>query len=278
MRKPPYLSNKKWNKKFQKNVKKFQNLANPVTEDRINKLSEDSLVDNSLGTRLLQKCTLFFLCLLSFMRKTVSYILVKFTQIITGMNNHKAQETTTMPIIEVRLGDLEKTLKEYVERIESLQQQVAEHTERIVKLTDQQKPSSTELFSKSSQFQMAQFPTPSAQSVVPLPASVTSFSSVAPPPPPPPPPPMGLLSVQNQLVIRKPSTVKKPSQKPQMLIPAISLEDIISVKLKKTPFAQRNERVSTVHLIVCIINCLTITFFIVSSVDNNIERVTPNIT
>ena len=276
MRKPPYLSNKKWNKKFQKNVKKFQNLANPVTEDRINKLSEDSLVDNSLGTRLLQKCTLFFLCLLSFMRKTVSYILVKFTQIITGMNNHKAQETTTMPIIEVRLGDLEKTLKEYVERIESLQQQVAEHTERIVKLTDQQKPSSTELFSKSSQFQMAQFPTPSAQSVVPLPASVTSFSSVA--PPPPPPPPMGLLSVQNQLVIRKPSTVKKPSQKPQMIRPAISLEDIISVKLKKTPFAQRNERVSTVHLIVCIINCLTITFFIVSSVDNNIERVTPNIT
>ena len=30
------------------------------------------------------------------------------------INNHKAQETTTMPILEVRLGDLDKTLKEYM--------------------------------------------------------------------------------------------------------------------------------------------------------------------
>jgi hypothetical protein len=57
------------------------------------------------------------------------------------------------------------------------------------------------------------------------------------------------LGVKNQLVLKNTSAVRKPSQKPQTMRPAISLEDIISVKLKKTPFAQRNERVSIVNLI-----------------------------
>ena len=253
MRKPPYLTNKEWNKKLKKNKKTLRNLVNPSNVDRINKPSGLRDDHSILGTSLLRKCTLF-LYLLSFVKKAFSYIILKLALIINGMNNHRAQETTTIINLEVRLDNLEKTLKEYVEEIQSLRLQVVEHTGRLENLTDQLKATNMGFLLNDSKLQMAEIPSSS------VPAPVPFSASVAPPPPPPPPPPsssspspFGALGVKNQLIIKNSSTaVKKPSQKSQTMRPAISLEDIISVKLKKTPFAQRNERVGIVHLISCI--------------------------
>jgi FtsZ-binding cell division protein ZapB len=245
MRKPPYLSNKKWNKKFQKNVKKFQNLVHPSNEDRIKKPS-GLLVDHLIsGTTLLKKCTVF-LSLLSFVKEAFSYVFVKFIQII---NDCRAQEITIVKDLEVRLEKLEKKLKENVEEIQSLRLQVAEHTERLEKLNNEEKTTNMGFLLDKSKLQLADIPTSSIQLPVLPPAPVPFSTSPAPPPPPPPPPPFGALGVKNQLVLKNTSAVRKPSQKPQTMRPAISLEDIISVKLKKTPFAQRNERVSIVNLI-----------------------------
>ena len=217
MGKPSHLiSNKKWNKKFQKNVRKFQTLANMSNGTRINK--SDSVVTKWA----------FLQCILSCIRwipQAISHIFVKLFSSVTKSGNQKAIENDTTSHLETRVSKLEKTLEEYAGRIKSLQKEVEDSKMR--KFGDS----------------CDQPPPPLVQLSVPPPALVC-LPAAPPPPPPPPPPPAGMLSVQNNnLVIKKSSvTVKKPLQK--LMRPAISLEDIISIKLKKTPAIQRAERVN----------------------------------
>lgn len=220
MRKPPYLSSKKWNKKFQKNVKKFENFTYSSNGQKFNGSSHVQ-ANSVLQAGLLKKWVLI-VGLYTFLKEAITNILVKFTSKIRELTMG-SQETATADF-EVRIGNLEETLKVYLKKIKDLELEVSEHSERFKKFGDQHIASNGGLVLSN----------PHVQKSVP-------------PPPPPPPPPGGILCVQNQLGAKKPSTLTKKAQL-QLMRPIISLEDIINVKLKHTPGIQRTDRVSTLHL------------------------------
>ncbi len=242
MGKPPNFSNKKWNKKFQKNVKKFQTLANLSSGSRQNK---SDLGDSDARFGLFKKLA-FLQCFLSFViliPQAISNVLVRLSSSFTTFNNRKTVENLTTHL-ETRVSNLEKTLEEYAGRITALQQEVEDSKMRNHGYSSCKQLESSSQSSVGLNTRIPTFPPPLVQSVaVPSPALVC-FTAVAPPPPPPPPPPAGILSIRNNnLLVRKTSAaVKKPSQK--FMRPTISIEDITSVKLKKTPSIQRGERVS----------------------------------
>ncbi|XP_057378875.1 proline-rich protein 11-like isoform X1 [Daphnia carinata] len=235
MRKPPYLSSKKWNKKFQKNVRKFENFSDPSNGQKLNKSSLTLQADSVSQTGLLKKWVLFIgLC--TFVKEVIANMLIKLTSRITEFINRGFLGGTATVDLETRIENLEETLKEYVKKVQGLELEVAKHSERLAKIGSQQYiASNVELVSG-----------PHIQTSVP-PTAPSFFPSAPPPPPPPPPPlpPLGSLSVQNQLSARKPVALAKKTQI-QLMRPAISLEDIINVKLKRTPCVQRTDKSSRI--------------------------------
>lgn len=218
MGKPAHLSNKRWNKKFQKNVRKFQNIAN---QSRMNNK------DSPVGIARIKQWAIIQ-CFLSFIKVVplaVNQFFTKLTSTFTQMNNNQLKTEIDTASLEARVNSLEKALEEYADRMKTLQQEV-ERTSNQQNL-----------------YGHPHIPPP-PQSLVQSTINLNVPTSF-PPPPPPPPPPMGIFTVQNQLVIKKTSsTVKKPAQKPLLLRPSISVEDIMSVKLKKTPSVSRSEKVN----------------------------------
>lgn len=241
MKKPPYLSSKKWNKKFKKNVKKFQNFSDPSSRQKLNKSLLTIQTDSVSQTGLLKKWVLIIgIC--TFVKDVIANMFVKLTNKVTELINRGSLGGTATVDLETRIENLEETLKEYAKKIQVLELEVAKHSERLAKVGSQQHiATNVELVSG-----------PHIQTSVP-PTAPSLFPSVPPPPPPPPPPPLpppplpplGTMSVQNQLSAKKTATLTKKTQL-QLMRPAISLEDIINVKLKRTPCAQRTDKLSRI--------------------------------
>ena len=240
MAKPNHLSNKKWNKKFQKNVKKFQQLSSVSNEERIGKSAHGS--HNSLTRFGLLKNWAIFEYLLGFIKVVpvaISQIFVKLSSTFSKANHSKTLETDTA-LLEARVNSLEKTLQECAERMKSLQQEV-EQSKMQPKPCNSSQFTSNEPTSALSNRMPGSSIAVTNHSMIPVPPQAL-IPPPPPPPPPPPLPPMNFPTMNNRLISKKLPSPKKTSQKSQSR-PAISVEDILSVRLKKTPSISKTERV-----------------------------------
>ena len=204
----PHVSSK-WNKKFRKNIKKFQKLSgNAGTEDQ----NQPSLLSRTI----------------SFLPSQIRAVIAYFLNCITFLANLFRQSLGSSQHLQDRVRHLEKELEAWPGKFGKLQQEVEQLKEKMEEI--------------SNKHQHSQY-VPS--SVVPPPPPFPSVSVALPPPPPPPPPPPGLLI--NQPLKRITPTEKKAAPKPKPSRPSISIEDILNVKLKKTPAVQRKGQVKSYY-------------------------------
>lgn len=186
------------------------------------------------------------------------------------------------PNLETRIRDLEQLCKELAASVQGLQKNFEQLTANgdssrcCLNLTSSASslvPTSTKSLSAclhprtafeflttdsdSSQNRLpltlsSSFPAPPVCPPPPPPLPPPCFVVNAPPPPPPPPPPLGFLD--SQVTLKKlPATEKKTTPKCKVTRPTISVEELRSVKLKKTPAVQKKERVCSKPFCLCVL-------------------------
>jgi hypothetical protein len=151
-------------------------------------------------------------------------LLIKSFQFIPGFFNFKSNTEVLNCPLESRVRNLEILLQEYCTKIEDLQNKI----------------------DQACTVKESVHPFPSA-----IPPSLCLTAQPPPPPPPPPPPlppppppPTALFNAQIVGQKQTMKTDKKSLPTPVSSRPSISVNDLLSVRLKKTPSVQKTEKVS----------------------------------